>query len=328
MGGKQLTEILIPSFLHLLLAAVHVHAPPPLAFLAAWNPACISPPPSPPERGTAGAVAAIEQATAPKPMQVASLSDLLKVPPEDVRRVLTVQRVARGLLARRDFATILRSRLAVRCAACVGSCTASLPPGVRRYLPWHMSQYDRLEEERDSQQQPEGELVGMAKMSRLGTDLANERTLLAWIRTVLAMMRTVFATLGVAGLTSTWESVHRVAVCLSVLLMVTSATIGTCPQSSRSRHARADPAVGVRRALHSVTHSPPESHTDLLLLHTRHRSRDAGIMRYYRIARICSLKNIPASFGKNRVPLWPMASVLLSSLLTVTAAVLAQGWEK
>ena len=53
-----------------------------------------------------------------------------------------------------------------------------------------------------------------------------------------------------------------------------------------------------------------------------------GISRYYRIARICSLKNIPASFGKNRVPMWPMASVLTSSLVTVTVAVLAQGWEK
>jgi hypothetical protein len=109
-----------------------------------------------------------------------------------------------------------------------------------------MSQYDLMEEQRDSQQQPEGELVGLAKMSRLGTDLANERTLLAWIRTVLAMMRTVFATLGVAGLTSTWESVHRIAVCLSVLLMVTSATIGTCLLSSSDGNARVDRAVGAR----------------------------------------------------------------------------------
>ena len=53
-----------------------------------------------------------------------------------------------------------------------------------------------------------------------------------------------------------------------------------------------------------------------------------GIYRYYRIARIVSLKDIPESFGKNRVKVWPVPAVVALSLATVTLSMLAQGFEK
>lgn len=202
-----------------------MHVPLPLAL----------PPPST-TSGTAGSVSAIEQVKPepsaaieqpkPEPSARDGYTSGADPPLEILRHVVTLQRVVRGVLVRRGFVSALRSRLSVRCASCLGRCTETMPVGLRKYLPWHKSQYDRLEEDQEAKKPEDDELVGMAKMSRLGTDLANERTFLAWIRTILAMMRTVFATLGVAGLTTTWEAVHRFAVCLSVLLMVTAAIIG------------------------------------------------------------------------------------------------------
>ena len=46
-----------------------------------------------------------------------------------------------------------------------------------------------------------------------------------------------------------------------------------------------------------------------------------GIYRYYRIARIVSLKDIPASFGKNRVSIWPVPAVITLSVLAVTISI-------
>lgn len=68
---------------------------------------------------------------------------------------------------------------------------------------------------------------GMAKMSRLATDMANERTLLAWIRTILAFVRTAFATLSWApGVGMAWLLVHRLSVFMIVLLLALSTYIG------------------------------------------------------------------------------------------------------
>ena len=53
-----------------------------------------------------------------------------------------------------------------------------------------------------------------------------------------------------------------------------------------------------------------------------------GIYRFYRINKIVSLKDIPSSFGKNRVPLWPVNAVLVGSLVTVSVAMLVQGYRK
>jgi uncharacterized membrane protein YidH (DUF202 family) len=47
-------------------------------------------------------------------------------------------------------------------------------------------------------------LTAMERFSRLTTDLANERTLLAWVRTCLAALRTAFAFLKISGTTTLW----------------------------------------------------------------------------------------------------------------------------
>ena len=60
----------------------------------------------------------------------------------------------------------------------------------------------------------------------MSTDLANERTLLAWVRTVLAIMRTRFAaTLGLQGVSAFWELVHLMTVFCSAVMAV-SAIVG------------------------------------------------------------------------------------------------------
>ena len=79
---------------------------------------------------------------APSPATAGTLQVWTDLTPATIRHVHTLQRIARGLLARRKIVRNLRSRLSVRCAACLGRCTASLPAGVRQYLPWHTSKYD------------------------------------------------------------------------------------------------------------------------------------------------------------------------------------------
>ena len=143
------------------------------------------------------------------------------------------------------------------------------------WLPGFISNYDRIpEQEREKQNEA---LYGMERMSRLSTDLANERTLLAYVRTILAIMRTAFVTMGIVGLGAFWEVVQKFTVFLTLMTMVTCAII--------------------------------------------------GIYRYYRIARIVSLKNIPASFGRNRVPMWPFIGFLISSVSVVFLGSVLQGFE-
>ena len=60
----------------------------------------------------------------------------------------------------------------------------------------------------------------------LSKDLANERTLLAWIRTGLAVMRTVYATLGIHGSSAWWAAVHLATLAMLVVAMSASAVIG------------------------------------------------------------------------------------------------------
>ena len=143
-----------------------------------------------------------------------------------------------------------------------------------KWLPGFISPYDRVgHKERD-----DDALYGMERMSRLSTDLANERTLLAWVRTVLSIMRTAFATLAVVGVNGSWESVQQIAVWLMTLLMCVAAYV--------------------------------------------------GMYRFYRINKIVSLKKIPPSFGKNRVPIWPVNFVLGLSLVTVAFAMMFNGFDK
>ena len=117
---------------------------------------------------------------------------------------------------------------------------------------------------------------GMARLSRLATDLANERTLLAWIRTILAGVRTAFATLAWApGVTLAYLVVHRLSMVLVVLLLVASTVV--------------------------------------------------GLHRYYRIARVVKMKEIPLYFGRLRMG--PMNSVFALSVLTVSVGMIAQTFE-
>lgn len=49
-------------------------------------------------------------------------------------------------------------------------------------------------------------VTAMERFNRLSTDLANERTLLAWVRTCLAAVRTGLSYLGLAAVSEWWIS--------------------------------------------------------------------------------------------------------------------------
>ena len=59
----------------------------------------------------------------------------------------------------------------------------------------------------------------------MSTDLANERTLLAWVRTAMAAIRTLFAYLSVSGTTPAWHaSVIATEMAMSTLVILTACT--------------------------------------------------------------------------------------------------------
>jgi hypothetical protein len=62
-----------------------------------------------------------------------------------------------------------------------------------------------------------GTIDAVARFSRLSTDLANERTLLAWIRTALAVCRTCFATISL-GADAFGDVVRAISLPLSSIL--------------------------------------------------------------------------------------------------------------
>lgn len=68
-------------------------------------------------------------------------------------------------------------------------------------------------------------VTAMERFSRLSTDLANERTLLAWVRTCLAAIRTVFTFYAMTGVTRFWEmSVVSTEVMMAALVVVLAVT--------------------------------------------------------------------------------------------------------
>merc|ERR1712113_1073830 len=66
------------------------------------------------------------------------------------------------------------------------------------------------------------------RFSRMATDLANERTLLAWMRTMMAAIRTAFAYMAVTAVGNVWVgtvTISRVAMVTTVLVATVTGVI-------------------------------------------------------------------------------------------------------
>ena len=70
------------------------------------------------------------------------------------------------------------------------------------------------------------QLDGLERLSRMSTDLANERTLLAWTRTCLAAIRTTFTYLELSGTTVGWLVSVKVSEVMTAVLVVATAFTG------------------------------------------------------------------------------------------------------
>ena len=70
------------------------------------------------------------------------------------------------------------------------------------------------------------QLEGLERLSRLTTDLANERTLLAWTRTCLAAIRTCFTYLSLTATEAAWRGVITATEIGMATLVVATAAIG------------------------------------------------------------------------------------------------------
>ena len=71
----------------------------------------------------------------------------------------------------------------------------------------------------------EKQLDGLERLNRVSTDLANERTLLAWVRTGMAAIRTLFTYLALTGTTPGWHaSVLATEIAMAALVLITAGT--------------------------------------------------------------------------------------------------------
>ena len=272
---------------------LHVNAPPPPTSLAAADDMSLPPAPVVTSPVTSSDTVQLGASTAAAAASGGAPAGALPpaaamgpAPASPVPKIVLsvaatrMQRAYRALKGRRHVQNLVAEQRSKRSRegalyVCVADMVTFLVVKFRlqKWIPGFVSPYDRISDRND-----QDHLYGMERMARLGTDLANERTLLAWIRTVLAIMRTAFATLGLEGVNAAWAVVQTTAVMMMTLLMCVAAYV--------------------------------------------------GIYRFYRINRIVSLKHIPSSFGKNRVPIWPLTGTFVLSLVTVTIAMLAQGFEK
>mmetsp|Transcript_42514 Transcript_42514/g.92388 ORF Transcript_42514/g.92388 Transcript_42514/m.92388 type:complete len:292 (-) Transcript_42514:11-886(-) len=70
-------------------------------------------------------------------------------------------------------------------------------------------------------QQTDQLVTAMERFNRLATDLANERTLLAWLRTAMAGIRTIFVFYAMDGVNKFWEtSITASEVLMAILVLV------------------------------------------------------------------------------------------------------------
>jgi uncharacterized membrane protein YidH (DUF202 family) len=70
------------------------------------------------------------------------------------------------------------------------------------------------------------QLNGIERLNRLTTDLANERTLLAWTRTTLASIRTLFTYLALDGKSAAWKASITATEFSMATLVLAAATTG------------------------------------------------------------------------------------------------------
>ena len=68
-------------------------------------------------------------------------------------------------------------------------------------------------------------MTGLERLNRLSTDLANERTFLAWVRTCMSTIRTVFTYLALTAATDAWRaSVLASEIAMATLVVATAVT--------------------------------------------------------------------------------------------------------
>jgi len=65
-------------------------------------------------------------------------------------------------------------------------------------------------------------VTALERFNRLSTDLANERTLLAWVRTCLAAVRTGLSFLGVTAVAEWWISLYMAQWGMLLLIVLAS----------------------------------------------------------------------------------------------------------
>eukprot|EP00434_Breviolum_minutum_P001262 symbB.v1.2.001107.t1/scaffold59.1/size365495/11 len=101
-------------------------------------------------------------------------------------------------------------------------------------------------------QQTDQLVTAMERFNRLATDLANERTLLAWLRTAMAGIRTIFVFYAMDGVNKFWEtSITASEVLMAVLVLSVNDKVAKMTTTRRST-SMVDPKTTTRRSTSMV----------------------------------------------------------------------------